>query len=79
MMLETTVAIIGGGPSGLAAALTLLRYTNHRVVVVERDSYQRARVGETVSCAICPLLEYLGAHGCLRESEAIESWSNAGA
>jgi flavin-dependent dehydrogenase len=78
-MLETTAAIIGGGPSGLAAALTLLRYTSHRVVVVERDSYQRPRVGETVSSAIGPLLEYLGAYDCIRESGAIESWKNAAA
>jgi flavin-dependent dehydrogenase len=76
---ETEVAIIGGGPAGTAAALTLLRYTPHRVVLVERGSYRQPRVGETVSPAITSLLEYLGAADCLCESEAIESFSNAAA
>jgi flavin-dependent dehydrogenase len=76
---ETEVAIIGGGPAGTAAALTLLRYTPHRVTLVERSSYQQPRVGETVSSAIVPLLEYLGATDCLRESAAVESFSNAAA
>jgi flavin-dependent dehydrogenase len=78
-LLETDVAIIGGGPTGTAAALTLLRYTSHRVVLVERGSYQQPRVGETVSSAVTSLLEYLGAADCLHESEALESFSNAAA
>lgn len=78
-MLVTKVAIIGGGPSGLAAALTFRRYTSHSVVVIERGSYEEPRVGETVSSAIAPLLDYLGAGACLRGSGAIESCANAAA
>jgi len=78
-MLETDTAVIGGGPSGTAAALTLRRYTSHSVVIVERDAYQHPRVGETVSSAIFPLLDYLGASECLREGDAVESHANAAA
>ena len=59
------MAIIGGGPAGTAAALTLLRYSKLRPVVIERTSYEGWRVGETVSPGVVPLLEYLGAAGVL--------------
>lgn len=54
------VAILGGGPAGLAAALTLSRYTSLSTVVVERSNYGIARVGETLSPGIRGLLQYLG-------------------
>jgi flavin-dependent dehydrogenase len=78
-MFETDIAIIGGGPSGAAAALTLRRYTSHRVMIVERDAYEAPRVGETVSSAISALLDYLGASDCLKDSGAIKSHANAAA
>ena len=52
--------VVGGGPAGAAAALTLRRYTGHRVVLIERSSYGEPRVGETVSGAVKSLLDYLG-------------------
>jgi flavin-dependent dehydrogenase len=55
------VAIIGGGPAGSAAALTLLRYSKLRVVVIERSEYDGWRVGETLSPGVQPLLRYLDA------------------
>lgn len=54
------VAVIGGGPAGAAAALTLLRYTSRRVVVIERSGYDEWRAGETLSPGVTPLLQYLG-------------------
>ncbi|HEV7921239.1 MAG TPA: tryptophan 7-halogenase [Thermoanaerobaculia bacterium] len=54
------VAVIGGGPAGAAAALTLLRYTSRRVVVIERSGYDEWRAGETLSPGATPLLQYLG-------------------
>jgi flavin-dependent dehydrogenase len=54
------VLIVGGGPAGCSAALTLLTYTKLRVAVIERSKYQEPRTGETVSHSIQPLLEYLG-------------------
>jgi flavin-dependent dehydrogenase len=64
---EFDVAIIGGGPAGSAAALTLLRYSKLRPVVIERSSYDVWRVGETLSPGVFPLLAYLGAERVLTD------------
>ncbi|HYI11412.1 MAG TPA: tryptophan 7-halogenase [Thermoanaerobaculia bacterium] len=63
------VAIVGGGPAGSAAALTLLRYSKLRTVVIERSSYDGWRAGETLSPGVLPLLGYLGAEGVLSEGQ----------
>jgi flavin-dependent dehydrogenase len=55
------VAILGGGPAGCAAALTLLRHTTRSVCVVEGSSYDRPRIGESVSGGLRPLLAWLDA------------------
>ncbi|HET7437271.1 MAG TPA: tryptophan 7-halogenase [Thermoanaerobaculia bacterium] len=60
-MNDFDVAIIGGGPAGTAAALTLLRYSKLRPVVIELSNYEQWRVGETLAPGVFPLLEYLGA------------------
>jgi len=54
------VAVLGGGPGGLAAALTLCRYSDLSVLVVEKSGYDMPRVGETLAPGIQGLLEYLG-------------------
>jgi flavin-dependent dehydrogenase len=64
---EFDVAIIGGGPAGSAAALTLLRYSKLRPVILERSSYDVWRVGETLSPGVLPLLNYLGAESVLAD------------
>jgi flavin-dependent dehydrogenase len=58
---DVDVAIAGGGPAGAAAALTLLRYSNLEVALIERSRYATLRVGESLPASAMGLLEYLGA------------------
>jgi flavin-dependent dehydrogenase len=80
---EFDVAVVGGGPAGSAAALTLLRYSKLRPVVLERSHYDGWRVGETLSPGVLPLLQYLGAeavladHGQRRAYATSAAWGTA--
>lgn len=77
--LEIDVAIIGGGPAGAAAALTLLRYTRRQVAVVERSAFESPRVGESTSASIVSLLGYLGASDVLSDHTVRASCAAAAA
>jgi flavin-dependent dehydrogenase len=44
---ECDVAVLGGGPAGAAAAITLAR-AGRSVVVIETSQYDRTRIGETL-------------------------------
>lgn len=55
------VLILGGGPAGCAAALTLRRYLpGVAVTQVARAAADVPAVGETLSPGVLPLLDYLG-------------------
>ncbi len=57
---QCDVVILGGGPAGVATALSLLKYNpGLRVVIVERSGYDQTRIGETLPPNARPLLEQL--------------------
>jgi flavin-dependent dehydrogenase len=59
--METTVAVVGAGPAGCAAALTLRRYLPELpVVLVSAPAGAGPAAGETLSPGVLPLLDYLG-------------------
>ena len=80
----TDIAIVGGGPAGAAAALTLRRYTGHACLLIDAGDYSAVRVGETVSPALPALLDYLGAGdalaggACLAGDGPVAAWGQAG-
>ena len=57
--LQCDIAVVGCGPAGATAALTLARL-GVRTVVVERSRYDEPRVGETLPPSGCALLRRLG-------------------
>lgn len=68
LAIQADVAIIGGGPAGCAAALTLRRYTPLSVIILERGDYRPDQIGESLSPATLPLLDYLGVGSAFREA-----------
>lgn len=73
------VAIIGGGPAGTAAALTLLKYSQLTVAVIERSNYNDWRAGESLSPSGASLLRYLGAWEAFTARGHLPSYGTAAA
>jgi flavin-dependent dehydrogenase len=53
------VAIVGGGPAGSTAALTLLKL-GHQPIVFERETFPRYRIGESLLPGTLSILSRLG-------------------
>jgi len=82
--LRYDVTILGGGPAGSAAALSLKRLRpSLRVLVVEAarpDQCQKQwRIGETLSSGCQPILQSLGAWDSFRAEHFIESFGTSSA
>ncbi|WP_109851803.1 lysine-epsilon-oxidase maturase LodB [Aquimarina sp. AU58] len=59
---KTDVLIVGGGPAGASTALSVLKYSDLKVMIVEQSDLDTLRVGEQVSPAIFDLLAYMDIH-----------------
>ena len=73
------VAIVGGGPAGSAAALTLARFSGLETVLVERGDYSETRIGETIGPGVIPLLRFLGVADTFAASQHRQGFSTAAA
>ena len=59
--LQSDVIVIGGGPAGSTAASMLAKH-GKSVVLLEREKFPRAHVGESLLPASLPVLEELGVY-----------------
>ena len=57
--MKTTVAIIGGGPGGASAAMFLAKH-GIKSVIIEKDSFPRYHVGESMTGECGGLMRKLG-------------------
>lgn len=67
-------AVIGGGPAGSAVA-TYLAQEGHRVLLLERETFPRFKVGESLIPATYDSLKRLGMLDLLRDSRFTEKHS----
>lgn len=54
------VLIVGAGPAGTAAALTFARYTDLKVLLIDRRAEPGLALGELISPGVLPLLDFIG-------------------
>src|SRR5438445_8236316 len=59
-MLVSDICIIGAGPAGSTLAARMAEF-GHRVCLIERATFPRAHLGESLSPGVLPLLEVIGA------------------
>lgn len=71
------VAVIGGGPAGLATALRLADSPAVSVAVLERAERPIPKIGETVPPRIRPVLEALGAWDSFLDGGHLPGWGTS--
>lgn len=73
------VVIIGGGPGGTAAGITLLKRDGTSVAIVESSDYSAHRIGESLTPGVRPLLEYLDVWEPFTAQQSLESFGSQAA
>lgn len=69
------VLILGGGPSGLAAGLALLKRGDLSVCLIERCDYSEHKFGESLSSGARSTLQYLAIWEELQARQALEDFN----
>lgn len=65
---ETTVAVIGAGPAGCTLAARLAQL-GHDVTLIERSTFPRPHLGESLSPGVLPLLAGIGARAAIEAAD----------
>lgn len=73
------VLILGGGPAGSSAGLTLLKRDGVSVAIVEKSAYSEYRVGESLTPGARPLLEYLQIWDAFKQQQSLHSFGSEAA
>ena len=68
------LVIIGGGPAGAAAAITLAS-KGFRIAIIERSNYSMLRIGETLPPSISRFLIDLGVWNLFLKGDHIKSFA----
>jgi flavin-dependent dehydrogenase len=67
------VIIIGGGPAGSTAAAFLAR-NGRSVVLLERDTFPRFHIGESLLASVNDVFDAIGAGDLIRQAKFPEKW-----
>lgn len=73
---QVDVLILGGGPSGMAAGLALLKRSDLRVLMLERGDYTEYKFGESLSTNARANLEYLDVWAQFEACQSMEKFSS---
>jgi flavin-dependent dehydrogenase len=73
------VVILGGGPGGTAAGLTLLKRDRMSVAIIERSDYGAPRIGESLSPGMRALLDYLDVWKQFQREQSLECYGTQAA
>ncbi|MFN8593482.1 MAG: FAD-dependent oxidoreductase [Thermomicrobiales bacterium] len=76
--LHVPVAVIGGGPAGVSAALALARH-GMGVLVLEKGDGRGTAIGESLAPSANPLLHRLGLYDALLASDPLPCYGNRSA